>query len=527
MGQAEIVIAGVLVAVVVLNALALRLSVPYPIVLVIGGALLGFIPGMPTIKLNPNVVLVVFLPPLVYGAAFFANLGDIRSNLRATTLVSVGLVLVTMVMVALAAHALIAGLSWGAAFALGAIVSPTDPLAGASIMRRLECPRRLVSAVEGEGLFNDATALVSYKVAVAAVLGGSFSLLSAGGQFLASAAGGVAIGLAVGWIVAELRKRTADVQTSVTISLLSGYAAFIPANAVGASGVLAAVTTGIYMGIRGPSIIPPRVRLEGFFVWEMLDFIINASLFVLVGLQLRGVVDRLGGEPAGKLATYAVVVSAVVIGTRLVWFFTMPYLVRVVDRRPAQRARRVGARLRLVIAWAGMRGAVSLAAALALPLATNSGAPFPDRDLIIFLTFAVIFATLVVQGLSLPTLIRRLGVTRDGSEDSEEIRARLIATKAALAQLDDLASEEWTRDDTIDRLRRAYEYRKRRFAARAGKIEDDGYEDRSLAYQQVVQLVLAAQRETLVRARNSGEISNETMNRIIQELDLEESRLEI
>jgi CPA1 family monovalent cation:H+ antiporter len=527
MGQAEILIAGLLVAVVVLNALALRLSVPYPIVLVIGGALLGFIPGMPAIKLNPNVVLVVFLPPLVYGAAFFANLGDIRSNLRGTTLVSVGLVLVTMVTVAMAAHALIPSLSWGAAFALGAIVSPTDPLAGASIMRRLECPRRLVSAVEAEGLFNDATALVCYKVAVGAVVGGSFSLLSAGWQFLAGAAGGVAIGLAVGWIVAELRKRTGDVQTSVTISLLSGYAAFIPANAIGASGVLAAVTTGIYMGIRGPTIIPPRVRLEGFFVWEMLDFIINASLFVLVGLQLRGVVDRLGGQSAGTLATDAVVVSAVVIATRLAWFFTMPYLIRALDRRPGQRARRVSARARLVIAWAGTRGAVSLAAALAIPLAIDSGAPFPDRDLITFLTFAVIFATLVVQGLSLPTLIRRLGVTRDGSEDNEEIRARLIATKAALAQLDDLAAEEWTRDDTIDRLRRAYEYRQRRFAARAGKIEDDGYEDRSLAYQQVVQILLAAQRETLVRARNSGEISNETMNRVIQDLDLEESRLEI
>ena len=385
----------------------------------------------------------------------------------------------------------------------------------------------LVNGIEAEGLFNDATALVAYKVAVGVVVGGTFSLFHAGLRFVAGALGGVAIGLAVGWVIAELRARTSDAQTSVTISLFSGYAAFIPANAIGASGVLAAVTTGLYMGIRGPSVIPARIRLQGTFVWEMLDFILNASLFVLVGLQLRGVVNRLGTVPAGKLALYAIAVSAATILIRLVWFFTMPYLIRLLDRRPSQVARRVGARSRLVLAWAGTRGAVSLAAALALPLTTDSGGPFPSRDLIIFLTYAVIFATLVIQGLSLPWLIRVLRITRAGDEENEEIRARLIATKAALAELDDLEREEWTRDDTIERLRGAYQYRKRRFAAQAGKIEDDGYEDRSLAYQQIVQLVLAAQREALVRMRNSGEISNETMNHVIRDLDLEESRLEI
>jgi len=321
--------------------------------------------------------------------------------------------------------------------------------------------------------------------------------------------------------------RSSDAQTSVVISLFSGYAAFIPANAVGASGVLAAVTTGLYMGIRGPSIIPARIRLQGNFMWEMLDFILNASLFVLVGLQLHGVVDRLGTVPTGKLVAYAAAVSAAAILIRLVWFFTVPYLIRLLDRRPSQVARRVGPRGRLVLAWAGTRGAVSLAAALALPLTTDAGAPFPSRDLIIFLTYAVIFATLVIQGLSLPWLIRVLHITRGGDEENEEIRARLVATKAALSELDELEREEWTREDTIERLRAAYQYRKRRFAAQAGKIEDDGYEERSIAYQQIVQLVLAAQREALVRMRNSREISNETMNHVIRDLDLEESRLEI
>jgi CPA1 family monovalent cation:H+ antiporter len=527
LGQAELLIAGLLVSVAGLGALARILAVPYPIVLVVGGALLGFIPGMPEIRLNPNIVLVVFLPLLVSSAAFFANLTDIRANLRPVTLSSVGLVLATMTAVAIVAHAAIDGIPWAAAFTLGAIVSPTDPLAGAAIMRRLELPRRLVNGIEAEGLFNDATALVAYKVAIGVVVGGTFSIMNAGLRFLAGAAGGIAIGLAVGWVIAELRARTNDAQTSVVISLFSGYAAFIPANAVGASGVLAAVTTGLYMGIRGPSIIPARIRLQGNFVWEMLDFVLNASLFVLVGLQLRGVVDRLGTVPAGRLVVYAVAVSAAAILIRLVWFFTVPYLIRLLDRRPSQVERRVGPRGRLVLAWAGTRGAVSLAAALALPLTTDAGGPFPARDLIIFLTYAVIFATLVIQGLSLPWLIRVLGVTRAGDEDNEEIHARLVAAKAALDELDDLESEEWTRNETIERLRAAYQYRKRRFAAQAGKIEDDGYEDRSLAYQQVVQLVLAAQREALVRSRNSGEISNETMNHVIRDLDLEESRLEI
>ena len=526
MGQAELLIGGLLVAIAGLGALARRLSIPYPIVLVVGGVVLGFIPGVPTVKLDPDVVLVVFIPILAYSAAFYANFGDVRRNLRAITLSSVGLVLATMTAVAIVAHAVV-GLPWAAAFALGAIVSPTDPLAAGVIMRSLDAPRRLVSSVEGEGLFNDATALVAYRVAVAAVVAGSFSLGHATVSLIVDAAAGIAIGVAVGWIIAEIRERTPDPQISVTISLVSGYAAFVPANAVGASGVLAAVTTGIYMGLRGPSIIPARVRLQGNFTWDIIDFIVNAALFVLVGLQLRSIVEDLSGYTAGQLVGWAFVVCGVTVFVRLVWFFTVPYLIRALDRREGQRERRASARQRLVLGWSGMRGAVSLAAALALPLTVTGGAPFPGRELILFLTFAVIFATLVVQGLTLPTLIRRLGITDGGEAENEELKARLAATKAALAQIDALRAEDWTRDDTLDRLRAAYDYRKRRLAARAGKIEDDGYEDRSQQYQQVVQIVLGAQRDALLELRRAGTISNETMNRVIRELDLEESRLEI
>lgn len=524
---AEILIGGLLVSVAALAALARLLSIPYPIVLVLGGAVIGFVPGLPHVELDPEVVLVVFLPPLLYWAALSANFRDMRENLRGLVLSSVGLVLATMAAVSALAHILVPGLSWPAAFALGAIVSPTDPIAAGLVMRRLRVPRRVVSSVEGEGLFNDATALVAYRVAVAAIVGESFSLGRAGLAFAAGAVGGIAIGLAVGWLISLIRRHTTDAQVSLTISLLSGYAAFIPANALGASGVLAAVTTGIYLGIRGVPALPARTRLQGVVLWDILTFLINAVLFVLVGLQLRSAIEGLAGYPVGALAGYALAVTGAVILVRLAWFFVVPYLLRMIDRRASQRARRVGARYRLLLAWSGMRGSVSLAAALALPLVTQAGGPFTHRDLIVFLTFAVIFATLVLQGLSLPALIRLLRISDSRAEEREELRARLAATRAALVQIDELAEQEWTRDDSVDRLRRAYEYRNRRLGARTGKISNEDYEDRSLAYQQMVHMVLEAQRAIVVNLRDQGEISNDLMMRLIRELDLEEARLEI
>jgi Na+/H+ antiporter len=526
MEHAEILIVALLVAVVGLSVVASRLSVPYPIVLVIGGALFGFIPGLPQVELDPELVLVLFLPPLLYKSAFFSNFNDFRNDVRALTLSTVALVLATMGAVAWVAHAVVPGMSWQAAFVLGAIVSPTDPVAASTILRRLDAPRRLVSAIEGEGLFNDATALVAYRVAVAAVVAGTFSLVDAGLKFVLGIAGGAAIGLAVGWLVARIRARTEDAQVSIAISLLTEYGAFVPANALGVSGVVATVAAGLYMAAWGSRVLTVQPRLQGFMVWDIVDFLVNALLFVLIGLQLRAVVDGLAGYSAGEVAGYAAAVVAVVVGGRFVWFFTVPYLIRAIDRRPSQRSRRVGPGGRVVIAWSGMRGAVSLAVALALPLSVAGGGPFPQRDLIIFLTFVVILVTLVLQGLSLPAVIRAAGVSDGGAEADEETRARLVATKAALKQIDALADEEWTRDDTIERMRGQYEFRKQRLAARAGKIEDDGYEDRSRAYQQMVRCVLAAERDALLKMRSEGKVSNEMMNRLQRELDFEESRLE-
>ena len=473
------------------------------------------------------LVLVLFLPPLLYRSAFFASPRDLRADLRAITTLAVGLVLATMVAVAVTAHALVDGLPWGAAFALGAIVAPTDPLAATAIARRLGVPRRLVTVLEGESLVNDASALVAYRLAVAAVVAGSFSLWGAGLQFVGRGIGGVAIGVAVGWLIAEARRRIEDPVVEIVLSVVTGYAAYLPAELMGASGVLAAVTAGLYVGWRAPELASPSTRLLGFSFWEVLVYLLNAVLFVLVGLQLHPILTGVSGSSAAVLLGQAALVSAVVIAVRIVWGFSVPYLVRALDRRPAQRARRVGARERLVASWSGMRGAVSLAAALALPLETSTGQPFPQRNLIIFMTFGVIFATLVLQGLSLPWLIRRLGLHRDDSEEQEELRGRLRATDAALTRLEELAVQEWTREDTVQRMRGLYQFRRRRLKARAGYLADDGVQDRSLAYQRLVRELLEAQRREIVRLRNQGQISNEVMHRIERDLDLEDSRLEI
>jgi Na+/H+ antiporter len=521
MGEVELVLVSLLVAVAVLGAAARMVNIPYPIVLVVGGLVMGFIPGLPEAELEPELVLVIFLPPLLYSSAFFANLHDLRQNLRPITLLAVGLVLATMCTVALVIKALVPEMPWAAAFTLGAIVAPTDPVAATAIARRMAVPRRVVSVIEGESLINDGTALVAYRTAVAAV-GGTFSLWEAGLEFVLGAAGGVAIGLVVGWVIVEIRRRIDDIPVEITIALLSGYAGYLPAEAIHASGVLAAVTVGIVLGWKAPEISTASMRLQGYAVFEILVFLLNALLFVLIGLQLPLILDELSGEPPGQLLWWCAAVSLAVIGTRILWGQTVVFIIRALDRREIQRARRSTWQSRMIIGWAGMRGSVSLAAALAL------SPDFPFRDLILLITFAVIFTTLVLQGLTLPMLIRKLGITDDGADAEEELLGRRAAVDAALVRLDELALEEWTYDDTIERMRKLYEYRSRRFAARAGEAEDgDGIEHRSLKYQKTLRAVLAAQRAELVRLRNAGEISNEVMHRLERELDLEEERLEI
>jgi Na+/H+ antiporter len=527
-GDLQIVIAALFVSAAGLNALANWLHVPYPIPLVLGGLVLGLVPGIPSVQLNPDLVLLVFLPPLLYSSAFFADLRALRADARVIALSAVGLVLATVAVVAVIGHELI-DLPWAMSFALGAIVSPTDPAAATAIMRRVGAPRRLVNVLEGESLFNDATALVAYKVAVAAAVGETVSAGHTVLEFFGEAGGGIAIGLAVGWVIAAVRKRVTDINTELTISLFSAYGAFVPANQLGVSGVLAVVACGVYLGFRAPEIASAESRILGEGMWSILAFLLNAVLFILIGLQLPQIVDVLGGRPAGEVIGYAAAVCAAVIAIRFLWNILVTFIIRTVDRRPSQRARRANWATRAVASWSGMRGAVSLAAALALPLHTDGGAPLPGRELIQFITFSLILVTVVGQGLTLPLLIRRLGVVEDGGEEErEELRARLAIARAALDRVDALETEDWTREATVERVRRLYEFRQRRFKVRAGKVDDaDGIEEGSLLYQRMMHDIFTAQRRALVELRNSRQISSEVLRRVEREIDLEESRLEV
>ncbi|MDQ4071529.1 MAG: Na+/H+ antiporter [Actinomycetota bacterium] len=515
-----------LLAVAALAAVAQALRVPYPIPLVVGGIALGFVPGMPSVELDPDLVLLLFLPPLLYSAAFFSSLRELQANVGPISLLSVGLVILTTLGVAAAAHFLI-GLPWPVAFVLGAVVSPTDAVAPAAIVRRLGVPRRIVTVIEGESLTNDWTALVVYRFAVAAVVTGSFSLPRAALEFVVTGLGGLAVGLVVGWLVAHVRRRLDDPPTEMAVSLLTAYAAYIPAEELGVSGVIAAVTVGVYLGWRAPRLVSsPSTRLQLVSVWEMLQFLLNAVLFVLVGLQLPGILEGLDRYSTGELLVQAAIVSGVVVALRLVWGFAAlrspggarDCLCRRGEGRPPHAHV-------AIVAWSGMRGAVALAAALAIPLAVAGGDPFPSRDLVIFLAFSTILATLVLQGLTLPLLIRVLGVEDDGRDDEEEVTARLTAADAAVERVDALASESWTYDETVERVRGMFDYRRRRFAARADRDGHEAYEHRSAQYTRLMQEALAAQRAALLDLRNEGRISDEVMRRVERDLDLEESRL--
>jgi CPA1 family monovalent cation:H+ antiporter len=521
----QLVLVALLLSIAGLLIAAPLLRIPYPIFLVLGGLAIGFVPGMPTLQLPPDVVLVAVLPPLLYASAFFTSLRDLRANVRSISILAVGLVIATMVAVAVVAHMWVDSLSWSAAFVLGAVVAPTDPIAATAIMRRLGVPRRIVSIVESESLVNDGTALVLYKVAVAATVSGTFSLWDASWHFLWSVVGGIGIGLVAGFLIAAVRRRLDNPPVEVTIALMTGYLVFIPANAAGASGVLAVVTAGVYLGWRTPELTSVQTRLQGFAVFEILVFVLNALLFALVGMQLSHILDALAQWSDLKLAGYGVLVTATVILTRVVWLPIFIYLPRVLwgsTKHPPKPPSHS-----FLISWAGMRGAVSLAAALAIPLTTTAGGAFPGRDLIVFLTFCVILGTLVLQGLSLPIVIRAFGIEPDHSEEKEEAKARIRAAEAALERLEELVEEDWVGAETAERLRGLYGFRQNRFRSRFDAEDDGAIETQSQNYQRLRRELLDAERDAVVALGREGTISGDVVNRVRRDLDLEDARLDV
>jgi Na+/H+ antiporter len=524
MNPAEVVCT-LLIVVATLAIVAKKVALPYPVLLVIGGLVLGFVPGLPAVQLSPEIVFLFLLPPLLYPAAVFTSWRDFRANLRPISLLAIGLVLLTTAVVAAVAH-VSTGLPWPAAFVLGAIVSPPDAVAATAITSRLRVPRSIVAVLDGESLVNDATALVAYRFGIAAMISGTFSLPEAIGRFILVALGGTAIGVGVGWLAAHVQRRLDDPPVQMTISLLTPFVAYIPSERLHVSGVLAVVSAGLFLGWRGPQILTARTRLNIYVFWEMVVFLLNGLIFVLIGLQLPRILRTPSGHSLRQLIWQGALISCAAILVRIAWVYASTKGMRLINaafHNPSPDAAWQNA---AIIAWTGMRGVVSLAAALAVPLTLSNGDPFPGRDYILFVTFCVILATLVLQGLSLPTLIHRLGVVDDGLAKLEERTARLKANEAAVAYLAEVNSQ--FPPDMLERLRAEYDDRIRQLEVCAdGECEDDANGQMAPSYQRLQQDALDVERRTIIRLRDEFVINDEVLRRIQADLDHAEARLHV
>jgi Na+/H+ antiporter len=512
---------GLLAAVAVVVRLAGRTSIPEPVLLVLAGLAVALIPGLHQVELDPQLTLALFLPPLLYWAALHTDLRELRANLRPIALLAIGLVLATTAAVAVLAHSVL-GLPWAVAVVLGAIVSPPDPVAAVAVAGRLGLPRRMVNILEGEGLLNDATALVLYRMAVAAAVSGSFSIGRAGVELAVSAVGGTAAGLAVGFVGSRILRRVSEAPVENTVKLLLPYVAWLGAERVHASGVLAVLACGLLMTRHWGS-ISSGARLQARQLWDWLVFVLEGLSFVLVGVQLRTVVAGIGGRSLADLALAALALNLVVVVVRLAWVYPASWLPRLAAR-VRERDPFPGWGPVTVIGWAGMRGVVSLALALAIPTEVDGGGPFPDRNLVVFLSFSVIVVTLVGQGLTLPLVIRRLGVAAgDEGPAGDGRRALARLSEVAIDHLDSLDPEAGgVPAELVERLRERYRSR----LAHLERQGADGQADGTRAFAELVSDLLGAQREELRRLRDQGAVTPEVARRLAHDLDLEEARLE-
>jgi CPA1 family monovalent cation:H+ antiporter len=514
-----------MVVVAAVGFVAARLKIPEAILLVVTGVILALVPGLPAVELQPDLVLLLVLPPLIYSSAVAMSWREFRFNLRPIALLAVGCVAFTTAAVAAAAHYLL-DLTWPVGFVLGAIVSPPDAVAPLSIARRLQMPRRILVVLEGEGLANDATALILYRFAIGAIVAGSFSFAQAAGTFVAIVIGEVLWGIGVGWAMLRVRRWMKDPKIEILLSILTPFLAYWPPQQLGGSGVLATVTAGLYISWNGLRLISAATRLQGIFFWDFFIYLIEGMVFLITGLQARELLEHMPIYSRGELAIAAGVVSAVLIVARFVWMFPATYLPRWLIPSVRRHDPSPPWQTPFAIAFTGVRGIVSLAAALAIPFATDSDEPFPARSLILLLTFAVILVTLVVQGLLLPSVIRALGLAHAGrrerhADQVEEDEARHLAIEAALEYLDRIASERGLTEEHL----RPFRVRHRDRLKRADIRHSEEHAHRALTkLNETIELeLIGVERNRVNDLFRAGKLKDEARRRIEYELDLREA----
>lgn len=511
-----------------LGVLSSKYNFPFPIVLVVSGIVISFIPGLPSVSLRPEIVFLIFLPPLLYGAAWNTSWHDFKANLRPITLAAFGLVLFTTTLVALTAHALIPGLSWPISFLIGAIVSPPDAVAATSITKGLGLHPRIIAILEGESLVNDASGLIAYKYALAAVaLAGNFVFWDAALDFVIAVAAGVGIGLAIGYIMYLVHKKfICDPVIEVTLTFLTPFASYLLAEYMHVSGVLAVVTTGLYLSFRSAKIFTHQSRIMAYSVWETVIYILNGLIFILIGLQLRDVIKGIENYAGTELLLYGAVISIVVIVIRFVWVIPAALLPRVLSKHIREKEK-FDPRNMIVFGWSGMRGVVSLAAALALPLMID-GKAFPNRDLIIYLTFCVIVSTLVLLGLTLPWIIRTLKIPRH-SIAAEEYDVRTNVVSQTITHIEENLS--LLNDELLNNIKSKYEVKYNRLQKTDLPTDYFGQEvKKGNIFNEFSQLqidLINIERKILEDLHIAGNASEEIIRKIERELDLEETRLQM
>ncbi len=521
MQQFELVVLLLLLFVVGLGTLAQRLKTPYPIVLVIGGLLLSLIPGLPRVSLDPELILVVMLPPLLFSAAFNTSWRDLRHNLSSILPLAFGLVAFTTLGVGIMAEWFLPGFDWRLGLVLGAVISPTDALAATSIAKRLGLPKRITDILEGESLVNDASGLLALEFAVGIVVSGHTpSAVKALGQLTYLVIGGIAVGLALGKLVYLFERSVDNPAIEITGSIIAPYLAYLGGERIHASGILAAVACGLYLGWSSSIYFSSRTRLQSGATWNTLTFMLNGLAFLLIGLQLRFVMAGIQHVPVSMLVLSAAIVVFFVIALRMVWVYLEAYILSVFARRLLKQTTPRPSRRRIfVVGWTGMRGVVSLAAAISLPGTLESGLPFSARSMIIFLTFCVIFVTLVLQGLTLPGLIRHLGLSGKLEKNLEEQEARQTIIRSALKELDGMRAHAKPEFSSV------YEdvaelYRLRLAAAGDGDSETNVKPEAYELYRRVTQKLRQVERSTAVKLRNENVINDAVLRKLELELDL-------